>query len=370
LKTIIHLISHDVPYPADYGGVIDIFHSIRTLYEKGVLVHLHCYEYGRGRQPELEKYCASVHYYPRQKKFSLTSPYIVESRRNEEMAERLLKDNYPILMEGIHCSWPLTDPRFKNRKMVLRLLNVEWVYYRGLGKTTRNWLRKLYYYNESRLLKRYEQKIGNKVPIAAIGAGDADYYREHLGATRVEYLPAFVDFIRDKEAVGKGGFCLYHGNLAIPENERVAEWLIEEVFNDNGMPLVIAGSRPSKRLVDLAHRQDNTCLAENPSNAELQDLMRKAQLHVLPAYNATGVKLKVIHALHAGRYCITDKNASLGLSQHEQLLVARDAEDMKALVAAFFDKEFTTEDEKKRKQSLQSEFDNNRNADRLIAMLR
>ena len=53
----IHIISLNVPYPANYGGVIDVFYKIKSLHEAGVQIHLHCFDYGRGNQPELEKYC-------------------------------------------------------------------------------------------------------------------------------------------------------------------------------------------------------------------------------------------------------------------------------------------------------------------------
>ena len=32
----LHLVSFDVPYPPDYGGVIDVYNKIKTLYQVGV----------------------------------------------------------------------------------------------------------------------------------------------------------------------------------------------------------------------------------------------------------------------------------------------------------------------------------------------
>ena len=95
-----HVISFDVPFPADYGGVIDVFYKVRARHEAGVKVHLHCFEYGRPPQQELHRYCEEVYYYSRQNAKSMlfnTLPYIVLSRQSEELKQRLLKDNYPIL---------------------------------------------------------------------------------------------------------------------------------------------------------------------------------------------------------------------------------------------------------------------------------
>jgi hypothetical protein len=41
-----------------------VYYKVKALAELGVKVHLHCFEYGRGQAPELEPYCAEVHYYP------------------------------------------------------------------------------------------------------------------------------------------------------------------------------------------------------------------------------------------------------------------------------------------------------------------
>src|SRR6187399_3138688 len=95
----LNIISFDVPYPADYGGVIDIFYKIKYLSEAGIKVHLHCFQYGRAAHNELNKYCASVNYYPRKTAKSLlfnTLPYIVLSRNAADLKENLLSNDYPI----------------------------------------------------------------------------------------------------------------------------------------------------------------------------------------------------------------------------------------------------------------------------------
>ena len=61
----LHVISFDIPYPPNYGGVIDVFYKIKSLAEVGVKIHLHCFEYGRKQTNELKKFCVSVNYYPR-----------------------------------------------------------------------------------------------------------------------------------------------------------------------------------------------------------------------------------------------------------------------------------------------------------------
>ncbi len=73
----LHIVCLDVPYPADYGGVFDLFYKIPALQQQGIQIHLHCFEYGRGKQDEFNKYCTAVVYYERKrdlKAFSLLLP--------------------------------------------------------------------------------------------------------------------------------------------------------------------------------------------------------------------------------------------------------------------------------------------------------
>jgi hypothetical protein len=39
----LHIISFNVPYPPNYGGVMDVFFKIRALHEQGIKIHLHCF---------------------------------------------------------------------------------------------------------------------------------------------------------------------------------------------------------------------------------------------------------------------------------------------------------------------------------------
>jgi hypothetical protein len=123
----LHIISFDVPYPANYGGVIDVFYRVKALSEAGVKVLLHCFEYGRGEHDILKR-CHEVKYYKRDtsfaKQLSLT-PFIVNSRRSEALVKDLLKDDYPILCEGLHTTAVLLDKRLKDRKIYVRAHNVE-----------------------------------------------------------------------------------------------------------------------------------------------------------------------------------------------------------------------------------------------------
>jgi len=144
----LHIITHDVPWPADFGGVIDQFYKIKTLYQYGVKIHLHCFVNKRPPQDELKKYCETVYYYKRHTgigHFSFSIPYIVSSRKNDELLKNLSKDNYPVLMEAIHCSYYLYAGELTNRIALLRLHNAEFEYYHHLAMHEKNVFKKHYF---------------------------------------------------------------------------------------------------------------------------------------------------------------------------------------------------------------------------------
>ena len=143
----IHIVSFDVPFPPDYGGVIDVYYKIKALNDAGIRTHLHCFAYGRQPKSELAKLCASVNYYPRQTQKSLlfnTLPYIVLSRKSPELKTRLLADEFPILMEGMHTTFLLPDPDLASRTRVVRMHNIEHEYYEHLAQAERNVFKRYY----------------------------------------------------------------------------------------------------------------------------------------------------------------------------------------------------------------------------------
>lgn len=365
----LHIISFTVPYPVNYGGVFDIFHKIAALNKAGIKIHLHCFTEKNRRQPELDQYCYSVDYYPRKTGFKGISwklPYIVSSRMDKALWKRLNEDDFPVLIEGVHAAgWLLSNPTRK-RKIILRLFNVEHDYYRQLSFSTSSISRRTYFYLESLLLKRFEQRIAG-IPdrIIALSNRDAKKYNEDFGATNIETLPVFTGFTYNPPE-GKGLFCLYHGNLSVPENEKAVAWLLIEVFADLNVPLVIAGKNPSGSLQQLIQEYKNVRLVSNPTREEMQVLIADAQCNVLPSFNNTGVKLKLINALFHGRHCVVNPAAVDGSGLENICQVASAPEEFARLVQQLFARPMSEQELLERKIVLEDLFNEEKNCATLI----
>ena len=365
----LHIIIHDVPWPADYGGVVDLFYKIKSLYEAGVKIHLHCFVYKRGPQQELNKYCEKIYYYKRENnisRFSFRLPFIVNSRKNGQLLKNLNRDHHPILIEGIHCSYYLHEGKLNNRKIILRLHNAEFEYYHHLALLEKNLLKKFYFNHESRLLKKYEQRLCDKATIGAVSSEDVKLYQELFKACDISHLPVFTPFEQVAGKEGKGCFCLYHGNLSINENEEAVIWLLNNVFNNLKIPFVVAGKNPSQKLVYMVHQHQQTCLVANPGNQELQDLIAKAQINILPSFNNTGVKLKLLNALYNGRHCLVNKAGVAGSGLESICQLAEDADDFKTAISYLYNIPYTEADNLQRKNILHPLYDNQANAQKIL----
>ncbi len=368
----LHIVALNVPWPVDYGGVVDLFYKLKALHQLGIKIHLHCFTHDREPQEELNKYCASVHYYQRKRdisSFSLSLPFIVESRKNEELIRHLKKDNYPVLLEGIHCTYYLHTNELNNRKVIVRLHNVEFEYYKQLAKSESNFFKKLYFFNESRLLFKYEKSIAGKAGFIAVSEQDVTLYQRLFNARDICYLPVFIPHTLAVGKEGKGFFCLYHGNLSISENETAAIWLLQNVFNTLDIPFVVAGKDPSKKLLQLAHGHKQTCIVANPTEKEMQDMIAKAQLHVLPSFNNTGIKLKLLNALFNGRHCIVNAAGVEGSGLESVCCIATDAASFKKTIEEMYQHPFTEQEKEKRQGLLQTIFNNEANAKKLMEIL-
>jgi glycosyltransferase involved in cell wall biosynthesis len=361
-----------VPYPADYGGVFDLFYKIKALHHLGVKIYLHCFEYGSGQQPELNQYCEEVHYYKRKKTlagFLQRLPYIVSSRKNAWLLKNLLKDDAPVLLEGIHCTYYLYSGSLQNRKVLVRLHNVEFEYYHQLEKSTKSFFKKIYFFIESKLLKRYETVIAHKAKLLTVNEEDKRIYQNEFGAKNIVFLPVFLPFNEVKSETGKGTFCLYQGNLSVPENEKAVIWLLENVFKNFKIDFVVAGKNPSAFLKKISKQNEKVRLIENPSEEKMEELITNAHIHLLPSFNATGIKIKLLNALFNGRFIITNQASLEGTGLETLCEIANSAEDYEQIIQRLLAASFSEKEVMERNKILQSKYNTEKNARQLMQWL-
>ncbi len=371
MNRYINIVAFDVPYPADYGGVIDIYHKIRWLHALNVKVILHCFQYGRKEAKELETICEKVYYYPRSKyknPFIGNVPYIILTRSNDELLSNLLQNNYPILFEGLHTTFFINNENLKNRVKLVRTHNIEHDYYKNLELVEPNFFKKYFFRNESDNLRTYENSLSYATQILAISPADTLYFEEKY--KRATLVSAFHSNDKVDIKTGKGNFILYHGNLGVGENNFAALYLVKEVFKHLNFPIIIAGNNPSKELKQACAENSNITLKEQWSNAEIMNAIANAHINVLPTFQGTGIKLKLLNALYVGRFCVVNPL----MVNHTQLetacTICTDSATMVDSIKALIEMPFTEEKIEQRKQLLEaSNYNNKHNAETLLKVL-
>ncbi|MFY0629967.1 MAG: glycosyltransferase [Flavobacteriaceae bacterium] len=305
----IHLISFDIPYPPNYGGIIDVFYKIKALHALDIKIVLHCFQYGKSVvQPALNKYCEEVHYYKRNSFFtSLLSndiPFIVKSRGNEDLINTLNKDNDPILFDGLHTTYIMNLYNFNGRKMFLRAHNVEHHFYKGLAESESNIFKRNFFKQETKKLKRYEKILKSLNGVFSISPKEQEYFKKKYGQKCI-YIPAFHDTKRHTKHTPKGNYILYHGNILVSENVKAALFLID-TYKNSDFQLVIASSYINDEVTKEVLKYDNIAFHSLEKETDLNRLFENAHVNVLPTFQNTGIKLKLLNTLYQGKFVIAN----------------------------------------------------------------
>ncbi len=373
MASALHIVSFDIPYPPDYGGAIDVFYKVKHLSEAGLRIYLHCPQYG-DRKPsrQLEDLCEKVWYYPRKtglNGLSAKLPYTVYSRRHENLLANLMKIDAPILFDGVSASYYMNDPGLKHRVKILRNQNVEQDYFRLLGERERSLFKRIYYLTEAKMLKKYEAALNNADAFFTVALHDHDFFKKRYPKAEHEYIPSFQPYDTVESAPGTGEYAIYHGNLGLAENMEAAMYLLREIVPHVSVPFIIAGRNPGPELAALVQQTNNCKLIADPGMDEMARLINNAHIQVLPTFQNTGLKLKLLHALFNGRHVVVNEQMVHGTGLESVCTIAKDSKLMVKEISRLMNVSFTNEEIISRKQILENNYSNKRNAQKIITFL-
>lgn len=310
----LHIVTFAVPYPANYGGAIDVWNRIVALKKAGVRIHLHCFVYGVFLpQPILAEFAEKVYYYPRVKwpaLFLPGQPYIVTSRKSKDLLKNLSEDQSPILFEGIHTTGFAGE--LKDRKLLLRAHNIEHQYYADLANQSKG-VKSLIFRRESLCLRDYELALASRFDMVfAISTADNAWYTAH-GATTV-YLPPFHGHDTVDILTGRGEYLLYQGDLSIQINQEALFDLLGKIPDDQPYPIVAAGRSGDRAFEDKLTGFPNLRREADVTQEKMIDLIRNAQLILVHSLHGAGMKLKIFPAIYHGRFVAATTNSRTNTS--------------------------------------------------------
>ncbi len=365
----LHIIAFNIPYPANYGGIIDIYYKIAALKQIGIHIILHCFEYGRQPSKELEDLCFKVYYYPRKsglRYFLSSNPYIVITRCAKSMPKNLLGDSFPVLFEGLHSTSMMERCVKANKKILVRAHNIEHTYYLALSKSEPSLHRKVFLRSESLKLKRYEKILHQSDHILGISKHETEYFIDRYGHS--VFIPPFHRFEEVSSLSGSGDYILFHGNLGVPENSEEFLRLAERVLSGISHPIVVAGKNPSERFKKKIARYPHIRVVANPSDPELDTLIQNAQINLLHTSQSTGIKLKLIYSLYAGRHCLANSHMVRGTGLDPLCTLADTKESLIQAIDSLMETPFSEEQIRNRKKALK-DFSNRASAEKILRLM-
>lgn len=316
----LHIITFAVPYPSNYGGAIDVWNRLAALKRASVRIHLHCFVYGLFEpQPKLKEVADQVHYYPRVVWPALIKrgqPYIVTSRKSQELLGNLRRDDRPVLFEGIHTTGFFKE--LEGRKRMLRAHNIEHQYYQELSDQGSGF-KSLVFRREALCLRDYEPAIASQFDVVfAISPQDAQWY-DSQGAT-TQFIPPFHGHDQVDILSGHGQYLLYQGDLSIEINQESLLDMLSRIPSGGLYPVVAAGRSGSKAFEEKLARFSNLRREADVTQEKMIALIRDAHIILVHSLHGSGMKLKIFPALYHGRFVAATAQCMTGTSLDEAIV--------------------------------------------------
>lgn len=362
----IQIVAFNNPYPANFGGAIDMYHKIKALHQLGVKIYLHVFYDQRQDFSGLKNLTEEVFTYKQNRSlvnhFSII-PFSVKSRTNKRLVQRLKSINAPILFESLRTCAPLVENDF-NQNVAVRCHNIEHHYSYGLSKSESRLAYKLAHFIESKKQEKFEYILSKADVLFSLSVFEQNYFSEKYNQ-KAKFIPVFHGFKEVKSRKGFGKYALYHGDLSIVDNLKSALFLID-VFSELNTPLIIASSTKSKKINSKIEKCSNIKFEQVFANPQLQELIKNAHINTLFSFQRSGTKLKVFNALFNGRHCIVNTNIADDESVLSCCEIAEDMESYKNKVLVLMKKEFKVTDNRR---DVLSKYNTIENAKKIVAFL-
>jgi len=306
----LHIISFDNPYPPVYGGAIDVFYKIKALHAAGYKIFLHCFVDDEiADYSVLNQFVNELYVYKRTYKslkwFSLT-PLPVLSRFHKDLISNIKKNDAPLLFEGLQTTYILNKHAFKDRKIYLRLHNLEADYFSGLSKSETSFIKKILYRLESAKYGTYQKIMSRFETVFTLSKYETEFVNKHF--KNAQYVPVFHGNEQVAALSGFGKYAFYHGDLRMSDNKKAALFLIEVFKKIPDYSLIIASNKGKKLIESQIKEIQNITFSNIKNDAHLDELLANSHMSVMLSFQQSGTKLKAVNSLYKSRFCIINKN--------------------------------------------------------------
>ncbi len=286
-----------------------------------------------------------------------------------KLIEILLKDTYDIIqLEMLYMATYLDVIRkYSKAPVVLRAHNIEHKIWQRIAENCPNPFKKIYLNHLYNALKRFEIGILNKMDgIVAITPVDARNLDRLSHSTNIISIPFGINLeTLPEKPVQPAEASLFHiGTMNWYPNEESIKWLITEVW-----------PKVSRRLPEielhLAGRYMPTWLTKlslphvtvDGEVPDVWEYMQRFSIMVVPLFSGSGIRIKIVEAMAAGKAIITTAIGAEGINYEngQHLLIAKDANSFtEAIVRLCNDKALRDSLSENARKLIAKEHDNNK----------
>jgi hypothetical protein len=296
------------------------------------------------------------------------APFSISSYYDKKLISTLNKDHHPILFHGIETTFNVKDIERNGRKIFIRCLENDITEVSSNSKFNIHGNSKWHDFF-SITKSNYENELIKKLSLLVPNQETSDRLTAKNKKISTYLIPYFIGMPTYLGENGTGNFCLFHGDLANHKMEKAAHWLLDNIFNQIDVPFVIAGNDSSRSLEEAAHRQLNTCLVANPSANERLELIKKAQLTILPSMGGNSNTHEMIQSLIFGRHILALEKNNTTDEMPDMVHFEKSKEELKNKVKILFELSFTEDEKNNREAFLQKNLNDRIGIEKLINML-
>ena len=298
----------DVPFPPNYGGIIDVFYKLKAFHQLGIKIYLHVYGFDNAGIERLKEFAEEVYFYPIKRNpfyFLSQKPFSVKSRNGKELLKNIQKIKAPIFFESLKTTDLIVSKELIDYTKYLRLHNIEQSYFDGLAQSENDQLKQLIYSLEAKKFVKYEHVISQFNQVFTLSNAEQHYTKKKYNKGIL--VPVFHGNEKFPELESFGKYVMYHGDLRTADNCKVVEYLID-VFRESEYPLVIASSIKEEWVKSKINAYQNIKFVKLKDYNHLLQLFEDAHINIAWSFQESGTKLKVINALFNSRFSIINKN--------------------------------------------------------------
>ena len=349
------IVANKMPYPAKDGGTIATLSLARSLRKCGCEVDLlamntpkhYCKveDIPAEISSEISFHAVEVDTTIRPAKalknllFS-SLPYNAERFVNKDfekkLSELLTENCYDVVqLEGLYlCPYIETIRKYSSAKIALRAHNVEHEIWQRMVENEKSLPKRLYKGIIARRMRRFELSYINSYDyIVPITDRDADFFAQNGNAKPVHVVPLGLEpmsplFSIDNSKVDFPVFS-FLGALDWQPNIEGLEWFVRNVWCEyrkrhSGAKFRVAGRNANKEFADFLVSNDVDYLGELEN---VVNYYASGAIFVVPLLSGSGMRVKVVEAMAAGKAVITTSVGTEGIATEDgrNILVADDA---------------------------------------------